>query len=646
MDGGDGGAAVVQVALSATDRCLRRADGSLSCAVQKLTVEMPVTAHAVELCGDCARMDDGTVTCWSAPPPGWVDPSRAPPTRPWSVPGLQQVAQLTCNDSNTCARTQEGRVLCWTHYYQFGDAPAGATHPLPVELQAAAPAVDVAIGAMHGCVVRPEGSVACWRRSNGPFAGTLQPVPRISDAVGVVPGESHACARRRDGGVSCWGFPPPPDGDANRRAGPAEWPRVPVDLPPLRGARAIVAGERFVCGIVPGDRVRCVGAFEQRTAGPLVRHDTPRGPYFSRDRLEYRVLPPVDVPGLSAPRFLRQHGEFVNVLQADGWERSWAPNLKGEPRGPTRPYLFMPGAQAVSLFREVDDRLRSEDWCAHYVGGAVRCRHWSGGSTFLPGRVISELPPVVDVALGGGHGCAIDHITRVWCWGGQRAWALRVTGLTGADGLALGGDFACARIAGGGVRCWGDGTEDRPAAPGSAVIPRGVAQITAGSAHACARMDDGTVRCWGWNAQGQLGDGTRSDSAEPRPVSGLGGVLQVAAGGMHTCALVAGGKVRCWGDNTDRQVGPAAGVFALAPTEVPRVEGAVQISAALDHTCARLGTGQVHCWGSAPWIPAPQSGVPQRVAAFDGAVDISSGGSSTCAVRPGGARSCQSPSAE
>lgn len=42
-----------------------------------------------------------------------------------------------------------------------------------------------------------------------------------------------------------------------------------------------------------------------------------------------------------------------------------------------------------------------------------------------------------------------------------------------------------------------------------------VAEIASGSRSACARLATGGVRCWGNNDNGQLGDGTRIDRMTP-----------------------------------------------------------------------------------------------------------------------------------
>ena len=77
----------------------------------------------------CARLDDGTVSCW-----GWNDTGKLGdgtttdrPT-PTAVPGLTDVAELAAGCAHTCARLTDGTVTCWGDnlHGQLGD---GTTDP-------------------------------------------------------------------------------------------------------------------------------------------------------------------------------------------------------------------------------------------------------------------------------------------------------------------------------------------------------------------------------------------------------------------------------------------------------------------------------------------------------------------------------------
>src|SRR5262249_40388411 len=130
--------------------------------------------------------------------------------------------------------------------------------------------------------------------------------------------------------------------------------------------------------------------------------------------------------------------------------------------------------------------------------------------------------------------------------------------------------------------------------------------VAAGKSHACALLADGTVRCWGNNDFGQLGNTVTTP--QPVPVVGLTNAVAIAAGPLYTCALLADGTVRCWGDNYFGQLGTAPTDQAqFTPVTAVGVDNAVAIIAGgfpgsqssrpSGQTCALLADGDMHCWG-------------------------------------------------
>ncbi len=259
------------------------------------------------------------------------------------------------------------------------------------------------------------------------------------------------------------------------------------------------------------------------------------------------------------------------------------------------------------------------------------------------------------IATGDVYACALLEDRTVRCWGSNLNRTLGdgtttdqsnpvqvlASGSTqgtnvlgGVTQIATGNFHACALLADGTVRCWGnnqngrlgDGTTTGSVNPvqvlesGSTPLG-GVTQIAAGGSHTCALLDDETVRCWGNNGSGQLGNGTDTGSnPNPNPVqvlaSGragsnpvvLGGVTQIAAGNLHACALLKDRTVRCWGNNQNGQLGDGTTDIRNNPVKVlvsgtassnPVVlAGVTQIAAGGSHTCALLDVGTVRCWGS------------------------------------------------
>jgi alpha-tubulin suppressor-like RCC1 family protein len=247
------------------------------------------------------------------------------------------------------------------------------------------------------------------------------------------------------------------------------------------------------------------------------------------------------------------------------------------------------------------------------------------------------------VAGSGNHVCAILNSGQLRCWGYNDAGQLgddttdgsnrpvvvrSVTGpgpLTGVLQVDLGVSHTCARVQGGGMRCWGRFSEGQLGIFGSGDRHRpgrvrgvdgagfltGVSAIGLGDSHSCAVVSGGEVRCWGDNAQGALGDGNAPTSqalpVKVRAVIGNGFLVNARSltGGIsHTCAVVAGREARCWGSDTYGRLGNGPGdgtssrpmkVVATAGNQpLPNV---LQVAAGDQHTCARLVGGTVRCWG-------------------------------------------------
>jgi alpha-tubulin suppressor-like RCC1 family protein len=324
------------------------------------------------------------------------------------------------------------------------------------------------------------------------------------------------------------------------------------------------------------------------------------------------------------------------------------------------------------------------------------------------------------VALGAHHACAMA-IDGLYCWGSNQSGQLGVSGPdrcmidgmavecartptkvmapTPIVGLAAGEAHTCALLENGQVFCWGAnnyaqlGTgapSEQPAREplqvrmGASILDD-VTAITAGRDHTCALRSDGGVVCWGRNDRGQLGsapsmvDGCagpcgvramgvtdltgsllpRSDAgtdpdasmdasrdARTDPMDGGGGgaqdvamdspsvgpmdvrsdgvfaadsardtfappplrALQLTAGDYFTCARVTDGTIRCWGSNTFGELGDGhTGNGSARPLVVVAGPGADSsnplqrgrsVSAGSSTACAVLSDNTARCWGS------------------------------------------------
>jgi hypothetical protein len=142
-------------------------------------------------------------------------------------------------------------------------------------------------------------------------------------------------------------------------------------------------------------------------------------------------------------------------------------------------------------------------------------------------ELILQVIPGPGYRLGQMHGTNSAFTTMnqgllyvtgsVWCWGANHdeqggygsteasAIPLRVEGLDPVLEVACGERHTCALTVPGDVYCWGDndagqlgdGTEDDHRRPVRVHDVRGAVGIAAAGHYACAVLDDGKVRCWG-----------------------------------------------------------------------------------------------------------------------------------------------------
>jgi alpha-tubulin suppressor-like RCC1 family protein len=270
-------------------------------------------------------------------------------------------------------------------------------------------------------------------------------------------------------------------------------------------------------------------------------------------------------------------------------------------------------------------------------------------------------------------------------------------------GASMASRNACALLAAGTVRCWGDnpagmlgdntGTALSRApvevcASGSWSVPdlacrnagvpstlSGIEQISVGGDHVCVLTTAGGVKCWGQNGLGALGDNFACGTVCPTPVDVTGlqsGVVAITSGWSHSCALVEVNppdddhRATCWGYNHYGQLGEGhlcSTHICPEPEQVTGLEeGVSQISAGALHTCAVLNSGSVKCWGlnvegqlgegtNDEYHPTPLDvcapGESEPCAAFlSGAAAVTSGLWHTCAAMTSGTAYCWGLNAE
>lgn len=440
------------------------------------------------------------------------------------------------------------------------------------------------------------------------WGGTLRPMSGMTQvAVGV----DHACGTTAFGGVRCWGenaFGQVGDG------GPTLVDRLlPVNVSLPAAATQLALGGRFSCALLEDGAVWCWGDNQEGQLG--------------NPAVIYASSVPVPVTGLAAPAVaITAAGMHACALLQDGGLQCWGGNTDGQLGDDSTTRRAVP--VAVPLPGPVTQVAAGYRNTCAISGGGVWC--WGNNSDGQlgvddfesrdqPARVTIVSGTVVSIGVGHSHACAAMADGMVRCWGNNHSRQLGlehdslheqgrpVRNLTApVVGLAVGPYGACALGNDGNARCWGanfwgeigTGTLNsmRRAAPVD--LAADIESMSLGWFLGCFLDSAGRVHCSGLPHEGQLGNGEDGIEYEPRRVALGIRAERIEAGSSHACALLDGGGVRCWGANRGGEVGDGSRMASAAPVGVPGLWTSVRAGREL--TCAVDTAGRGWCWGVPP----------------------------------------------
>jgi alpha-tubulin suppressor-like RCC1 family protein len=163
---------------------------------------------------------------------------------------------------------------------------------------------------------------------------------------------------------------------------------------------------------------------------------------------------------------------------------------------------------------------------------------------------------VAQLAVGWNRTCALLETGAVRCWGfgeyGQLGYGNRndvgddevpaAAGDVDVGGpvvqLAAGASHTCALLETGAVRCWGRGLDgqlgygntnnigdnESPVVAGDVNVGGLVVQLAGGGEHTCALLETDVVRCWGRGLEGRLGYGNQESIGDNETPASAGDV--------------------------------------------------------------------------------------------------------------------------
>lgn len=575
-----------------------------------------------------ALRSDGTVWAWGTNLNGLLgngtfgNPFAVSPV---AVPGLSNIAAISCGGTHNLALRNDGTVWMWgsNDWGQKGDGTVTPATPVasPAQVPNLTGIVFIAAGLRFNLAVRSDGTVWAWgsnqwgQQGNG--ATSLTPVATpaavaaLSEIVSVAAGRSHAFALKSNGTVWAWGQNQ--CGQIGNGVASGTPVTTPAPLAALTDIAAVGAGDFHSLAL--------------RNDGTLFSWGNNINGEVGNGTSD-RVPVPVPVMNLTDVHALGSSWFHTLALRGDGTVWAWGENSFGALGNGSASATVFPTPAAVTGLTGATAVAAGLNHSLAIVGGTVR--GWGSNASGQLGTGSSSGTPVTSpaqalvltnitaVAGGANHSLALRNNGTVWAWGSNSAGQLgtgggststpvQIPSLAGITAIATGNGHSLALRNDGTVWAWGPnsfgeigiGTQT-PSVPTPTQVlnlPM-ITAISGGFDYSLALASDGTVWGWGANQQGQVGIGPAGPPVlAPVQVAGLTGVTRIDAGGAHSLTLRSDGTVWAWGWNDAGQLGSGSDTVSIVPLPASTPAGVTAISAGAVHSLAVLADKTLMAWG-------------------------------------------------
>ena len=452
--------------------CVVRTNGTVYCVDGYVPGTVPGITTAVEVVttgagfaqAACARLADGTVTCWGYNYAGLLgDGTRFSRETAEVVAGLTQTTAIGIGPDVVCTTSgAAGNVSCWGRHWSYdgllGSSSGEGYRATPtIAALGITDATAVRVQSDHACAVRASGRVSCWglgtsgQLGNGLSTTSTSPVEvsSLTDATHVKMGRQSACARRATGAVMCWG-----SGATGALGTGLLSQSTPQFVTLVADALTVVGGNDHTCALRAGGAVSCWGS-------------DARGQLGNGGAGDYATA--TAIPGFAGTTDLCAGDSYTCALMAGG-EIACA----GQP--PLLTTSTSPALAATVVTATAIDCTETEVRALRADGVVVRIASVGVVAPVRNLTGIARLAGTCAVSTGGTLLCGGANDFGTLGDGSRftRTDSFAVPGLTGATAAHGQGTTTCV-VTAGTVRCWGENSygvlgigidNDLPAYPG------------------------------------------------------------------------------------------------------------------------------------------------------------------------------------